>query len=85
MCDGFLHVIITGKNTEKLKELLNKEPINIVIKDMVEMTRASVDDSFDDEENEKFFTEIYEYIRVSIQLIYEELTDFRETIKNDIH
>jgi len=80
-----LHGIVTGKNTEKLKELLNKEPINIVIKDMVEMTRASVDDSFDDEENEKFFTEIYEYIRVSIQLIYEELTDFRETIKNDIH
>ena len=52
---------------------------------MVEMTRASVDDSFDDEENEKFYIEIYEYIRVSIQLIYEELTDFRETIKNDIH
>jgi len=84
-CDGFLHGIVTGKNTEKLKELLNKEPINIIIKDMVEMTRASVDDSIDDEENEKFYIEIYEYIRVSVQLIYEELTDFRETIKNDIH
>ncbi|MEC9415828.1 MAG: UPF0149 family protein [Pseudomonadota bacterium] len=77
-CDGFLHGIVTGKNPKKLKEFLSKEPSSIIIKDMLEITRAAVDEKAEVEENEQAYIEIMEYIRVSTQLIYEELADFRE-------
>jgi hypothetical protein len=80
-CDGFLHGIVTGKNSEALKSLFSKEPISIIIKDMVELTRATVSSSDDDEEL-GYFIEIREYLRTCTQLVYEELTDFRDSINN---
>ncbi|MDB2544156.1 UPF0149 family protein [Woeseiaceae bacterium] len=76
-CDGFLHGIVTGKKPKTLKEYLNNEPINLIIKDFLEITRASVNEETDEEENESAFNEVMEYIRVSVQLVYEELADFR--------
>lgn len=83
-CDGFLHGIVTGKKPKILKEYLNNEPINIIIKDFLEITRASVNEETDEEENENAFNEVMEYIRVSVQLVYEELTDFRnDAVENN--
>ena len=50
-CDGFLHGIVTGKKPKTLKEYLNNEPINLIIKDFLEITRASVNEETDEEEN----------------------------------
>lgn len=83
-CDGFLHGIVTGKKPKILKEYLNNEPINIIIKDFLEITRASVNEETDEEENENAFNEVMEYIRVSVQLVYEELADFRnDAVENN--
>ena len=83
-CDGFLHGIVTGKKPKILKEYLNNEPINIIIKDFLEITRASVNEETDEEENENAFNEVMEYIRVSVQLVYEELSDFRnDAVENN--
>jgi hypothetical protein len=84
-CDGFLHGIVTGKDPKKLKEFLGKEPSSIIIKDMLEITRASVDEKAEVEENEQAYIEIMEYIRVSAQLIYEELADFRGKYKKKLN
>ncbi len=79
-CDGFLHGIVTAKNPNELKSLFSREPINIIIKDMVELTRATVASSGDDDEELGYFLEIREYLRTCAQLVYEELTDFRDSI-----
>ena len=79
-CDGFLHGIVTGKNPNELKSLFSREPINIIIKDMVELTRATVASSDDDDEELGYLLEIREYLRTCAQLVYEELTDFRDSI-----
>ncbi|HJL92496.1 MAG TPA: YecA family protein [Woeseiaceae bacterium] len=84
-CDGFLHGIVTGKSPKKLKEFLSKEPSSIIIKDMLEITRAFVDGKAEVEENEQAYIEIMEYIRVSAQLIYEELADFRGKYKKKLN
>ena len=79
-CDGFLHGIVTGKNPKELKSLFSKEPISIIIKDMVELTRATVSSSDDGDEELGYFIEIREYLRTCTQLVYEELTDFRDSV-----
>ena len=71
-CDGFLHGIVTGKNPKELKSLFSREPINIIIKDMVELTRATVSSSDDDDEELGYLLEIREYLRTCAQLVYEE-------------
>ena len=81
-CDGFLHGIVTGKNPKELKSLFSKEPISIIIKDMVELTRATVSSSDDGDEELGYIIEIREYLRTCTQLVYEELTDFRDSINN---
>jgi|TARA_B100000809_G_C15102614_1_gene517515 hypothetical protein len=77
-CDGFLHGIVTGKKPKKLKDHLNQDPLNVIIKDFLEITRATVNEEADEEDNESAFEEVMEYIRVSVQLVYEELADFRD-------
>ena len=79
-CDGFLHGIVTGKKPKKLKDYLNQDPLDIIIKDFLEITRATANEEADEEDNETAFNEVMEYIRVSVQLIYEELADFRDDI-----
>jgi uncharacterized protein YgfB (UPF0149 family) len=44
---------------------------------MLQLTRAAADDAGDDETNETAYAEIVEYVRVAVQLAYEELAEFR--------
>jgi uncharacterized protein YgfB (UPF0149 family) len=44
---------------------------------MLQITRATVDEDSDNEANETAYAELVEYLRVAVQLIYEELADFR--------
>jgi uncharacterized protein YgfB (UPF0149 family) len=62
---------------EALKQRLGEEPLADIIKDMLQITRASADDDGDEESNEIAYTELVEYLRVAAQLTYEELADFR--------
>ena len=74
-CEGFLHGLVTDVHNEELKKRLAKEPLSDIIRDLLEMTRATADE--DDEGTEEAYTELVEYLRVAVQLTYEELADFR--------
>jgi yecA family protein len=76
-CEGFLHGLVSVDHGEALKEKLAKDPLADIIRDMLQLTRAAVDDASDDEANEAAYAEIVEYVRVAAQLAYEELAEFR--------
>lgn len=76
-CEGFLHGLVSVDHGEALKEKLAKDPLADIIRDMLQLTRAAVDDASDDEANETAYAEIVEYVRVATQLAYEELAEFR--------
>ena len=76
-CEGFLHGLVSAKHGDALKERLAAEPLSDIIKDMLQMTRAGLDEESDEEENESAYVELVEYLRVAAQLCYEELADIR--------
>ena len=76
-CEGFLHGLVSSSTDDRLKARLASEPLSDIIKDMLQITRATVDDEDDEETNEAAYTELVEYLRVAVQLAYEELADFR--------
>jgi len=78
-CEGFLHGLVSSKHSDALKARLAAEPLSDIIKDMLQITQAGLDEESDDEENDSAFAELVEYVRVAAQLCYEELADIRNT------
>ncbi len=78
-CEGFLHGLVSSEHDDTLKKRLAAEPLEDIIRDMLQITRAGVDDESDEEANEAAYAEIVEYVRVAAQLAYEELSDIRHT------
>jgi yecA family protein len=78
-CEGFLHGLVSGKHGDALKKRLAAEPLADLIKDMLEITRVSFDEADDEESSESSYTELVEYVRVAVQLAYEELAELRAT------
>jgi len=76
-CEGFLHGLVSIDHGEALKQRLGRDPLADIIRDMLQMTRAAADEESDDETNEAAYAEIVEYVRVAVQLAYEELAEFR--------
>ena len=76
-CEGFLHGLVSADHGEVLKQRLAQDPLADIIRDMLQLTRAAVDENSDDETNEAAYAEIVEYVRVAAQLTYEELAEFR--------
>ena len=76
-CEGFLHGLVSAEHAQALKDKLGAEPLSDIIRDMLQITRAALDEESDDETNEAAYAEIVEYIRVAAQLAYEELSDIR--------
>ena len=76
-CEGFLHGLVSADHGEVLKQRLAEDPLADIIRDMLQLTRAAVDEGSDDETNEAAYAEIVEYVRVAAQLTYEELAALR--------
>jgi len=76
-CEGYLHGLVSADHGEALKHRLAEDPLADIIKDMLQITRASADDDGDEESDEMAYTELVEYLRVAAQLVYEELAEFR--------
>ena len=76
-CEGFLHGLVSIDHGQALKQRLARDPLADIIRDMLQMTRAAADEESDDETNEAAYAEIVEYVRVAVQLAYEELSEFR--------
>jgi yecA family protein len=79
-CEGYLHGLVSVDHGEALKQRLGEEPIADIIKDMLQITRASAEDDGDEDSNEIAYAELVEYLRVAAQLTYEELADFRHPV-----
>jgi hypothetical protein len=75
--EGFLHGLVSAKHSDALKERLAAEPLSDIIKDMLQITQAGLDEESDEEENDSAYVELVEYLRVAAQLCYEELADIR--------
>jgi len=82
-CEGFLHGLVSSQHGEALKERLSAEPLSDIIKDMLQITRACVEDEIDSQTDEESYTELVEYLRVAAQLTYEELVEFRQPPGSD--
>lgn len=78
-CEGFLHGLVSARDDDALKARLAAEPLSDIIRDMLQITRATVDSDEDEESNEQAYIELVEYLRVAAQLAYEELADIRPT------
>jgi hypothetical protein len=76
-CEGFLHGLVSGEHSTDVRSRIAAEPLSDIIRDLLEITRAAVDENDDRESNEEAYVELVEYIRVAAQLAYEELTEFR--------
>ena len=82
-CEGFFHGLVSSQHGDALKERLAAEPLADIIKDMLQITRAIVEDDDDDESDEEAYAELLEYLRVATQLAYEELADLRQPVDDD--
>jgi yecA family protein len=82
-CEGFLHGLVLGGHGNAFKQRLADEPLADIIRDMAQITRATVEEDADDETNEQAYAELVEYLRVATQLAYEELADLREKDATD--
>ena len=76
-CEGYLHGLVSGEHDAALKERLAAEPLADIIKDMLQITRATVEELDDDDSDDDAYIEIVEYLRVAAQLVYEELAELR--------
>ncbi len=76
-CEGFLHGLVAANHGDDLKTRLAAEPLADIIRDMLQITRASTDEDDDTESDDSAYTELVEYVRVAAQLVYEELADLR--------
>lgn len=77
-CEGFLHGLVTSEAAQAQKDKLAAEPLSEIIKDLLQLTRASADPDEDEEANENAYAELVEYVRVTTQLVYEEMAQLRE-------
>ncbi len=76
-CEGFLHGLVSAKHGNALRDRLAAEPLADIIHDMLQITRAEIDGTTDEETNEAAYTDLVEYLRVAAQLTYEELSEVR--------
>lgn len=83
---GFLHGLGTGADLPSLRDCLAHDPLQEIVQDMVAISQASHAESANgegaedsEEAAEIALTELHEYLRVALQLSYEELTGIRAT------
>lgn len=84
-CDGFLHGLVSAEHGAALKERLAAEPLADIIKDMLQITRATTVADGHSESDEAAYAELVEYLRVAAQLTYEELADIRLSGADAVH
>jgi uncharacterized protein YgfB (UPF0149 family) len=76
-CQGFLYGLGAGR-LASVEELPGDLPE--IIRDFTEISRAAVDDEDSLETNEQAYTELVEFVRVSAQLVYDELAPLRADV-----
>jgi len=75
-CQGFLYGLGSGSIPDA-----GGLPGDVgeVVRDLTEITRAGVDDEQGEDSNEGAYAELVEFVRVGVQLVFEELAPVRHT------
>ena len=73
-CQGFLYGLGAGSITDA-SELPGE--VGEVVRDFIEISHAAVDAESGEESNENAYTELVEFVRVGVQLLFEELASAR--------
>lgn len=76
-CQGFMHGLGAAGPSGADNPILRNETIRDVVGDFIEITRAGFSADETEEEGEAALVELIEYVRVSVQLIFEELHAIR--------
>ena len=77
-CQGFLY----GLGTSALDDTRRLPgDVGEIVHDLGEISRAGVDSRDSEESNESAYAELVEFVRVSVQLVFEELEPLRAVLK----
>ena len=76
-CTGFLHGLGSGDSTGRHGAALKAGATADILADFAELTRAAVFADEIGEEGESAYAELVEFVRVSVQLVFEELQQIR--------
>jgi uncharacterized protein YgfB (UPF0149 family) len=72
-CQGFMHGLGAAATGGQESPIVKHELIRDIVTDFSEITRASFASDETEEEGEAALVELVEYVRVSVQLVFEEL------------
>ena len=72
-CQGFLHGLGTGGGSGHRKQVLEEGLTQDIIRDFSEISRAAFTEDETEAEAEAAYMEVVEFVRVSVQLVFEEL------------
>lgn len=75
-CQGFLYGLGSGVAVPDASKLPGETAE--VLRDMTEITRVDVDPEDDPESSESAYAELVEFVRVGVQLLYDQLLPMRE-------
>ena len=77
-CAGFMHGLGETAGTRASREALTGDATREIMGDFAEIARVTLSDDETDLEAEAAYTELVEFVRVSVQLVFEELYDVRQ-------
>jgi hypothetical protein len=77
-CAGFMHGLGEAAGTGATADILDSEVTREVLQDFAEIARVTLGEDETDLEAEAAYTELVEFVRVSVQLVFEELHEVRQ-------
>jgi uncharacterized protein len=84
-CQGFNHGLVLAVRIGDADEALNRETVAEIVQDFAELAQLGhVEDEIEGE-GEVAWAELVEYVRVSAQLLFEELADVRQRTAPAVH
>ncbi|MDP2325647.1 MAG: UPF0149 family protein [Gammaproteobacteria bacterium] len=79
-CQGFNHGLFVAARIGDADAELNSGNTAEIVRDFGDMAQVAVGDEPPDADGEAAYAELVEYVRVSVQLVYEELTTVRQRV-----
>jgi hypothetical protein len=80
-CQGFNHGLFVAARIGDAEAEIDSGNTAEIVRDFSEMSQVAVGDDEPDAEGEAAYAELVEYVRVSVQLVYEELVAVRQRVQ----
>jgi hypothetical protein len=81
-CQGFNHGLFVAARIGDAEAELGSGNTAEIVSDFGEMAQVAVGDDEADADGEAAYAELVEYVRVSVQLVYEELAEVRQRVQS---